>query len=486
MDEKASARIVGNSGVYLAGQLFSRAFDVVTILILARYLGVRDFGKFSFAFSYVGLFSVFIDWGVYFILIRETSRPGSRGPALLGSGIALKFALSSLAIVITGASVFLLPYSKEIRILVAIVSFNLLVSFRLPSFRDIFEVPLIARLKMRFSAAASVLNRILTFIAITTVILLKGPLWVLALVYTWISLPALLLIASWAMREIRPVFGNATRNWAYLLKEGFPLGLSGIFYILVSQFDIFLLSQTWSVQEIGLYNAARRLTEPLELIPSAISFSLLPMMSQLSYENISERTKLYAKSLLFVLLGAPLLIAILVLGSRPLVHLLFGGNFASAEPSLIILSFYLPFIFAFQMTSNVFIATNRQKTALYIWLPAFLLNVGLNSVLVPRFSFVGASWSRLITGVFVTVLGWIFVSKFVGRVPFVPMIKIAGLAVPLILALKFYVPLGPVASIGVFLLLYGGGIFALKILSPEDKDFLKKFLRPKRIRLKSA
>ena len=43
-------------------------------LVAARYLGVDDFGRFSFAFAFVTLFIPILDPGLYYLLIREIAR----------------------------------------------------------------------------------------------------------------------------------------------------------------------------------------------------------------------------------------------------------------------------------------------------------------------------------------------------------------------------------------------------------------------------
>ncbi len=175
MDEDITLRMAGNTVANISGNVFSRAFDILTFLLLARYLGVDRFGQFSFVFAFVGIFSVFVDFGVNYILIRDISKPGGDKEALLGAGLSLKFFLSLAAVAAACLAIMVLDYPGPVRVMVAIVSLNLLISFRFPSFRDVFEVPLICGLKMKYSAAAAVMNRGLSFVAVLMAQLAEAP-----------------------------------------------------------------------------------------------------------------------------------------------------------------------------------------------------------------------------------------------------------------------------------------------------------------------
>lgn len=460
--------MASNTAVYAAGNLFSRLFDIVTIFILARYLGVQDFGKFSFAFAYVGLFFVLTDWGVNAILVREMSKNRNRGLLLFASGISLKLGLSLLGVAVVGASLILLPEPSDVKVLTAIVSLNLIISFRFPSFKDVFEVPLISSLKLRFSVLAAIVNRVLTFVAILIAVWFRSPLWLVALVYTLAALPAFALLVSFSFQEVRPAFRARVGDSIYLLKEGFPIGLSGIFFIIVFQFDMFLLSRFWTNVEIGLYSAGRRMTEPLELVPTAIFFSILPIMSQTHALDKTKISRIYAKALLYAVLAAALLTGILSLSAGPLTGLLFGKSFSGAALPLMILSFYLPFIFIWHICGSVFIARNRQSISSLIWFLALVLNVGLNLLVIPRAGYIGASWTRLGTGITVAVLGMAGVSRLIGPISLVPLLKIGLLVAVPVVFFKAIVPTNPWLASLFFSAIFGVGILVFRVLNRDD------------------
>jgi O-antigen/teichoic acid export membrane protein len=468
MTELEPQRIIQNTASYAAGNFLSRVFDVLTIFLLARYLGVIDFGKFSFAFAYVGLFSFFIDWGVNMILVREMARSPERAPSLYASGVGLKLVLAAGGCLASAGSILLLDYPLQVKVLTVIVSLNLLISFRLPAFKDVFEAPLIVHLRLRYSAIASAANRVITFLAVLAAILLKAPLWVITLVYTVISVPSLFLLVYFSRSTTRLSLRFNSSDWAYLLRQGFPLGLAGILAIFYARFDLLLISKFWSMKELGLYSAARRLTEPLELIPVALGLSILPVMSHVFAQGKENIVRLYRRALLYMLLAAIPIAVFLMSFAGPVVELLFGKGFQDAGRALVLLSFYLPFIFLWHMGSAVFIAVHKQKTNSLIWAAALVPYLTGNLLLIPRLGFIGASWVRLATGILITVLSISFVKHYLGRLRLGLLARIVLLAAPLIAVSRVFLGSHPAAAFLVFAIPFGAGLWALKIINRED------------------
>jgi O-antigen/teichoic acid export membrane protein len=479
MERQISLRIAGNTAVNLIGQVLSRLFDVLTFLILARYLGVDDFGKFSFVFAFVSLFSMLIDWGTSFILIRKTSTPGPARAEILGNGMSLRLCLSLLAVFTLWAFVFILGYPPQTRILVVLASASLLISFRMSSFRDIFEVPLISALKMKYSALAAVLNRLLTFLVILSAIKFQASLGVIVALYTLIALPPFILLAGFSRKVLKPVFNMKPAGWLKLLKEGFPLALGGAFFILFSQLDMFLLSRFWSESEMGFYSASRRITEPLELIPVALSLSLIPVMSRLfggAVDPVAQVRKIFNKSLLFLVLTVAPLAVFLAFFAKDAIGLLFGKAFLPASSALILLSCYLPFIFIWHICGAVFIAMKKQKMTSIIWLIAFLFNLSLNLVIIPRLGFFGASLARLATGALVAILSLAVVKHLLGKIEFHSIWRLAVFSFLLVVVLKILAPVNILLAVFVAAVIYVAGVLIFRIIQPEDIRLIKEWL----------
>src|SRR5207244_2247404 len=71
-----------------------------------------------------------------------------------------------------------------------------------------------------------------------------------------------------------------------LLKSSAPIGLAIFLSLLAFKIDVPLLQiLSGRAEEVGLYNAAYRLFEPLLLFPAAIMAGLFPALSRLNQLN---------------------------------------------------------------------------------------------------------------------------------------------------------------------------------------------------------
>ena len=73
--------------------LFLDVFFCFIIIIITRLLGVEDFGRFTFALSFVALFAILADLGLNTLTIREVAREKDKAAKYFTNGAFLKLLL---------------------------------------------------------------------------------------------------------------------------------------------------------------------------------------------------------------------------------------------------------------------------------------------------------------------------------------------------------------------------------------------------------
>src|SRR5438552_4412504 len=104
---KFSQKVIGEAGVRLIATLF--------VLLLARYLGPEDFGRYSTALAYAALCIVFVDMGTNSILTREIARHPENRIAIADSSHFLKIVASVGSWLILLTVTYLLHFPAEQR-----------------------------------------------------------------------------------------------------------------------------------------------------------------------------------------------------------------------------------------------------------------------------------------------------------------------------------------------------------------------------------
>ena len=76
-----SERILAKNTTFYASALaLQKALSFIYFIFIARFIGVENNGKYSFAMSFTTVFAIFLDFGLTQILIRETSRDPRKHP----------------------------------------------------------------------------------------------------------------------------------------------------------------------------------------------------------------------------------------------------------------------------------------------------------------------------------------------------------------------------------------------------------------------
>lgn len=467
-------RMTANSLANAGGMLFSKVLDLLTIALLAPYLGVADFGIFAFTFAYVSIFAIGIDWGMQLVLMRELAARPADAARLQGNALVLKLCFALLSLMLACLTIQMLDYEPAVKRLVMIASLNLLVSFRLPSFKDAFHPPLAARLKLAVHSLCSIMNRVLTFAGVGIAILLDADLAVIVAVYVLAALPAFAWLVAAAMRELpaRPAVDLTV--WKDLLKQGFPLAVGGMIWLLIGQLDIFLLSQLRSADEIGLYSAARRLVEPLEILSISLMMSVLPAMASAEGGLITQK-RIYNRSivlLLVLLIPAAGGIGIL---AEPVLSMVYGQEYLAAQTVLAVLAGYLPLLAFWQVASGALIAVRRQSLAAWVCITALGVNIGVNAWLIPNQGYLGAGISRFLTSAAMGGMGLWFVHRHIGRPDYRSLALLGGATAVLIGPASLGLRPTPAFAAGLFL--YAGWILSTRLVKADEWTALLGLLR---------
>ena len=103
--------IFKNTSWLLISQIITSIFGFVWIVLLARYLGVSDFGIMNFAISFTSIMSIFIDLGINTYITRDLSRSPELSQKYIGNAIPLKIFLSILSFIATLVILLIMDYN---------------------------------------------------------------------------------------------------------------------------------------------------------------------------------------------------------------------------------------------------------------------------------------------------------------------------------------------------------------------------------------
>ena len=174
--------------------------------------------------------------------------------------------------------------------------------------------------------------------------------------------------------------------------------------------DSVMLSLMQGNEVVGWYNAAYRLTLVLLFIPNVINLAVFPKMSQYYGSSKSSLNLFYEKYFKYMLiLGIPIGAEITILADR-IISVIFGTGYSQSIIALQIIIWTIVFTFAGAAFVQLLQSINKQLIITKISGICVVINIMLNLVLIPKFSYIGASYATLITEVI--LVGYVIFASY--------------------------------------------------------------------------
>ena len=115
-------RYFKNTSWLMGERILRMAVGLFVGIWVARYLGPEQFGLFSYAQSFVGLFTVIAGLGLDGIVVRELVRDPAKQAVLLGTAFRLKIIGALLVIVVLAIAMWLTNQDGLTALLVFIIA----------------------------------------------------------------------------------------------------------------------------------------------------------------------------------------------------------------------------------------------------------------------------------------------------------------------------------------------------------------------------
>lgn len=355
---------------------------------IARYLGPEKFGLFSYAQSFVALFTAFATLGLDSIVVRELVKDESRRDLLLGTAFILKLIGAGIFLVLL-ASVTALQNNDSLTntLIFLIASGTLFQSFNVIDFY--FQ----SKVLSKFVVFSNTISLLVSSIIKIYLLLNEAPLIAFAYVGLFDGFVLSCGFIYFYFRNNLSIF-----NWSFdfdiaksFLKDSFPLIFSGLVISIYMKIDQVMIKEMIGNGAVGQYAAAVRLSEAWYFIPMAIASSLFPAIinakktnEELYYERLQ---KLYV-----LMVWAAIVIALpMTFLSDWVVELLYGGLYNKAGSVLMIHIWSGVFVFFATAWAKHMIVNNKQKIFIQFDLLSTFFNITLNLILIPKIGIIGAA-----------------------------------------------------------------------------------------------
>ena len=380
----------------LVSQVIYKILAFIAFILIARYLGPGGFGWFSYALSFVVLFTLMTDFGVSDLLIRDVAGEIEEKKRKYIRNIAtLKIVFSLIAFTAIISSVLAFEDRKDMLIVIAILSLSMILDSYNTFLKSIFRV----FERMEYEAMSILLEGVFKLGLILWVIrALSANIVFISQMFLLTSIVTLVFTTLAANIRFVPLgLSFDFKFWKRLFINSIPFAILILFHTINFRIDIIMLSKMVTNVVTGWYSVAIRLIEPILVIPVVFTAAVFPVISRLSKTSRKSLSEVYKSSIKVLILCSVFLVIFLYFGARFFVPLLFGPEFIKSIFAVKILSCVLVPVFLRFFLDSFVLALKRPKILLMNYTAGTFINIFLNLIFIPRFSFYGACVATIIS-----------------------------------------------------------------------------------------
>lgn len=383
--------------------VFGRLVLLFVFVGFARTYGQEVFGQFSFAFNLATIINILPDMGINTFIVREVAKKRGGVENGLGTLVLIKTGLSLLYLIVIPALCYLFQTDFYTFLMVSGFAFFVAADSMNQFMRNLFR----AHEKMEHEMVSRVLERGLLLGTSALLFYLRAEPWLVCLafaVYGIILLPINWQIVSRRYKGLS--FGRLKKGILPLLRPIIPFALVSVVFTVYFKADVLMLERMKGFADVGTYSAAYRLYEGLFFIPNAIYGSLYPVFSRLHAAENSGITGVLKQGLFLSMIAGMVIGGLVIAIREPIISILYGPQFIESSQVLAILSAALPFTFGTFLLVHYQAARDRTGVNAILGIVFLCLNVLLNFISIPRWSYKGAAAATLFTEVllFVSIL----------------------------------------------------------------------------------
>jgi len=472
-------RVARNTSLLLISQIISYGEGAIYTILVARYLGAEGLGILNFGVALTAIFSILASFGLTTLVTREVARDKSQASKYIANVIPIQMMFSIFTIGLIVVLVNVLGYSQQTIYVVYILAISIIVYTLLNLFFAIFQ----AFEQLEFQSIALVITSIVALGEAVLGILLHVNVVAFAFFMLVSNGAAFVYVyAVYARRFPVPRLEADLTFWRSALKEAWPMVVTGIGVMIYFRIDVVMLSFIQGTTAVGFYTVAYTLSEASTVVGAMFLTSVFPVLSHQHQNSKASFRDTCTQSVRYMLYFALPMAFFVTLWAKPIVSLLFGSAFDPSVATLQILIWAAALMYVAMLLGNALVAANLQRLTMRITFAAVAINVSLNVLLIPKYSYIGASFATVATEAAFVALGLILLGRYGYDLRFrrTSLLPVFGVCVIAAISALLFLRNVPLALITVVdLTVYAALIYKLG-LNEQDKRLISSLLKPSR------
>ena len=421
-------KIAKGAGIVLIGTLIGRAFGYGSRIVIARFLGVSDYGLISLGFAALtmaaALAAIGLPAGVTrYISFYKGKEDKERIKGTIISAIKMNLPISVIfaLLLFFGADWISIHIFHDANLTQVLRIFAIAVPFLVLA-QNLLSAT-VGFQEMRYQVyTENIFKEPLKLGAI--VILVALGFGVTGAAWGWVIAIVLMPFVAFYFLQTKvfPIFYSKIKAIPVereLFSFSWPLIFVGMAGIVMGFMDTLMLGYFCGAYEVGIYNAALPTAMLIRMPSLALASIFIPVITELyARERYDDLRNTYSAVIKWVLSLAFPTFLLMALFSDDVIKILFGAEYVIGAEALAILAvgFFISTVLA--RASDILSAFGRTKIIMGVSFAAAAANFCLNFYLIPIFGIKGAAVATALSSVFMAILYFLFAYRISKLQPF--------------------------------------------------------------------
>lgn len=391
-------------------KIFTMALAMVVSIFVARYLEPEKFGILSYAISLSSFFGIATHMGLNGLAIRELVKAPENQNILMGTVFSIKFGMALLALLAFLVFIFTTENKNQDEFYVLLIVSGTIILKPL----EVFDFWFQAKVKAKYSSIVGLTSTVALAILKVVLIIIGANL----IAFAASTLIQSLLIVCLFAYYFNKISDQSFKLWRFdfstakrLLGQSWMIMLGAIFTIVYLKIDQIMIRWFMTLEDVGVYAVASKLSESWYFIPSIIVTSLFPKLLELRKNSEKQFYSRLQQLFDFLFCISFLLAIIITFVSKPLISFLYGEEYIDAAFILSIHIWAGIFIFMRAAFSKWILVEDAIIFSTITQGSGAIINIILNLLFIPLYGTKGAAVATILSYAMASYFSLFFYKK---------------------------------------------------------------------------
>jgi len=393
---KAPLRLIKNIFSLSAAEVANKGIALITFGYLARVIDVNGFGIIADANSFIVYFLFMVNLGFTPVGSREIAKFQNKIRDIVNTIISIKLTIAIISYTALVLIVcFVLHKPADVKIIFLITGIQLF------TFAFYTDYVFLGIEKMEIMAIRQLIIGLLNLAGVIILVHHRGD-TILAVIVI-VGTP--LLNTIWMLWYYMKLYGKFKfeidwKKWKPFIISSLPIAFSFFFIVVYLNFNINYLSAVRNYTETGLFNSSFKIFLMVLLPAGILQNAFYPILARA--DSIIEKKRIsqkYASIMFFTGVFSSLTIFTF---ADYIVRFVWGTSFIESIPYLRILMITCSIAYIGMTYNGSLVAWKMEKISMIPMGVAFIVNIGLNLLLVKQYGAIATSWITVCTEICTT------------------------------------------------------------------------------------